>query len=129
MSDSQESLTDLYGITALVVLVAFVLFFFGGTLTRVFLSLFRGTYEPDGQNQQVDFSSVSEIFGYVPQIKLKAFPFPFLACNIDQIDQVSLEEPLRCRFPPLASQAPHRPPSLTLFGPLLLLRAGTRGLE
>jgi hypothetical protein len=51
------------------------------------MSLFRGVHEPDGQKQQIDFSCVPEIFLYVPQIKLKAFPFPFLACNIDTLDQ------------------------------------------
>jgi hypothetical protein len=26
------------------------------------------------------------VFAYVPQIKMKGFPFPFLACNIDRMD-------------------------------------------
>jgi hypothetical protein len=51
------------------------------------MSLFRGVHVPNGQKQQIDFSCVPEIFLYVPQIKLKAFPFPFLACNIDTLDQ------------------------------------------
>jgi hypothetical protein len=51
------------------------------------MSLFRGVHAPNGQKQQIDFSCVPEIFLYVPQIKLKAFPFPFLACNIDTLDQ------------------------------------------
>jgi hypothetical protein len=54
---------------------------------RLFLSLFRGVHAPDGQKQQIDFTCVPEIFLYVPQIKLKAFPFPFLACSIDTLDQ------------------------------------------
>jgi hypothetical protein len=61
--------------------------FFGGAGWRLFMSLFRGVHVPNGQKQQIDFSCVPEIFLYVPQIKLKAFPFPFLACNIDTLDQ------------------------------------------
>jgi hypothetical protein len=110
MDDSQEDLTDVYGWTALACLVSFVLIFFGGTVTRLFLSLFRGVHAPDGQKQEIDFSKsptagsvciimyrmkhtntmpgcVPEIFCYIPQIKLKSFPFPFLACNIDDMDQ------------------------------------------
>jgi hypothetical protein len=36
-----------------------------------------------------------EIFAFVPQIKVPGFPFPFLACDIDQIDQV---RPTRVAF-------------------------------
>lgn len=39
--------------------------------------------------QHIDFSSHPEIVAYIPQIKMPGFPFPFLACDIDSIDQVS----------------------------------------
>jgi hypothetical protein len=35
----------------------------------------------------------TEIYGYVPQLRVGGFPFPFLACDIDKIDQVC-----RCLF-------------------------------
>lgn len=39
--------------------------------------------------QYIDFSSRSDLVGYIPQIKsFDTSPFPFLACDIDSIDQV-----------------------------------------
>ena len=87
MSDSQRQLVDYYGWTALVVVVAYVVLAFGGGFLELFLSLFRGVYSPHGVVQHIDFSSNEEIFGYVPQIKLDEFPFPLLACDIDDIDR------------------------------------------
>jgi hypothetical protein len=40
-------------------------------------------------DQKIDFSSIKDIAAYVPQIKLKSFSFPFLACDIDGVDEVS----------------------------------------
>jgi hypothetical protein len=31
---------------------------------------------------------ITEIYGFVPQVSVGGFPFPFLACDIDKIDQV-----------------------------------------
>ena len=42
--------------------------------------------QPDGDSQNIEFSSDPDVFAYVPQIKIKGFPFPFLACDIDGID-------------------------------------------
>jgi hypothetical protein len=49
------------------------------------LRLFR--LQPEGDSQHIDFSSNPEIFAYVPQIKKIGQPFPYLACDIDDIDQ------------------------------------------
>jgi hypothetical protein len=49
------------------------------------LHLFR--LQPEGDSQHIDFSSNPEIFAYVPQIKKVGQPFPYLACDIDDIDQ------------------------------------------
>jgi hypothetical protein len=87
MNDSQETLTDTYGYTALAMLIGFIIIFFGSAIVVSFRSLFGGVYVPEGQDQHIDFSAYSEIFGYVPQIKWPGFPFQFLACDIDQIDQ------------------------------------------
>ena len=87
MTDSQETLTDTYGWTAVVVIVSFVLYYFGSAIVKFMMSWVMGVYEPKGQIQYIDFSSNVEIFAYVPQIKLIGFPFPFLACDIDRMDQ------------------------------------------
>ena len=41
-----------------------------------------------GLNQQKDFSNGIglETFGYVPQLTVPGFNFPFLICNVDDID-------------------------------------------
>jgi len=87
MTDSQERLTTIYGWTAVAVLCAFVVFFFGSAITNYILSWVRGVYVVKGQDQQIDFSSQEENLGYVPQIKEIGFPFPFLACDIDYIEK------------------------------------------
>ena len=43
--------------------------------------------QPEGDSQHIDFSSNPEIFAYVPQIKQIGQPFPYLVCDIDDIDQ------------------------------------------
>ena len=45
MTDSQEKLCWLYGLSSLVILVFFALLVFGGSLVRVTIGLFRGTYK------------------------------------------------------------------------------------
>ena len=45
MTDSQEKLCLLYGWSSLVILVFFVLLVFGGSLVRVTIGIFRGTYK------------------------------------------------------------------------------------
>jgi hypothetical protein len=82
MSDSQERLTDMYGYSALAILIGFIVFFFGHAIKQYILSFFRGVWRARGQSQKIDFSSNAEIFAYIPQVKLVGYPFPFLACNI-----------------------------------------------
>jgi len=52
-----------------------------GNLTHRFLVKTRGA------PQHIDFSSNPDIFAYVPQIKRVSQPFPYLVCDIDDIDQ------------------------------------------
>ena len=86
-SETSESLVALYSWTSLVYVIVFIGVLFGGSSVLFFKSFFQGTYQADGQNQRVDFSSLPEKAAYVPQIKLINRPFPYLACNIDQLDQ------------------------------------------
>jgi hypothetical protein len=51
------------------------------------LSFLIPRYSPEGDDQHIDFSSDPEIFAYVPQIKRNGFPFPFIVCDIDELDQ------------------------------------------
>jgi hypothetical protein len=53
-------------------------------MTEYCLSAFP---QPEGDSQNIDFSSKQEIFAYVPQLKFPGHPFPLLCCDIDEIDQ------------------------------------------
>lgn len=90
MTDSQETLTTIYGWTSVAVVVVFIVAFFGIAISRFLISWFRGVHEPEGQNQNIDYSSNVEIDAYVPMIKKGGFQFPFLACDIDNVDRVRL---------------------------------------
>lgn len=48
MSESQESLVSLYGITALVYLIGYIVLFFGTSIGNFLLSWFQGVYKPHG---------------------------------------------------------------------------------
>lgn len=85
--DTKETLISLYGYTALVYFIIFVVGIFGGSWVSWIMSFFRGEYKHDGQDQKVDFSSLTEKSAYVPQMKLIGRPFPYLACSIDFLDQ------------------------------------------
>jgi hypothetical protein len=57
-------------------------------VVKLTLSLVKGVYEPKGIDQRKDFSSGVgiETFGYIPSLEVNGFHFPFLACDIDDID-------------------------------------------
>lgn len=110
MTPNQETLVTLYGWTSLVVLIVFVLAVFGGTIFRYSLSWIRGMYkvrsiarfavvpvrsllmwsyrrsfiQPSGIDQKIDYSNVDEISAYVPQIRIRAFPWPLLCCDVNE---------------------------------------------
>lgn len=57
MQNSQETLTDLYGWTSVVAVTVYVLVYFGTAIFNALLSWIQGVYEPQGQEQHIDFSS------------------------------------------------------------------------
>lgn len=95
--DNSESLVDLYAWTSLIFTITFIIVYFGGSTIVFIKSFYKGTYQHDGQDQHVDFSSLKEKAAFVPQVKLINRPFPYLACNIDQLDQelVGWNDPAR----------------------------------
>eukprot|EP00566_Odontella_aurita_P015796 CAMPEP_0113596990 /NCGR_PEP_ID=MMETSP0015_2-20120614/40688_1 /TAXON_ID=2838 /ORGANISM="Odontella" /LENGTH=277 /DNA_ID=CAMNT_0000504657 /DNA_START=101 /DNA_END=934 /DNA_ORIENTATION=- /assembly_acc=CAM_ASM_000160 len=82
---NQESLTKIYGWSSVVALAVYVAFVFGGSVISNVLLLFRGSYSTNTKDSKIDFSTVQEIFAYVPQLDFP--PFPMLACDVDDIDQ------------------------------------------
>ena len=51
-----------------------------------FIALFLP--QPEGASQKVDFSCNPELVAYIPHVKLRRYPFPFLAANVDALDDV-----------------------------------------
>lgn len=68
-------------------MVVFLSVFVYRISSRVAMGYLHNTYEADGESQNIDFSSYPDIFAYVPQVKMKGFPFPLLACSVDKIDR------------------------------------------
>ena len=78
MTDSQERITLIYGWTSVAALIAFFVVGFGGIVMNFTSSLFGRRYIPTGKDQKIDFSSLPEVFAYVPNVRAPGFLFPFL---------------------------------------------------
>jgi len=87
MSDQQTWVTRIYGWTALVILIVAVIGLFAGGVYNFLLNQVRGYYSPDGDVQDIDFSSNVEIFAYVPQVVRGGQNLPFLCCDVDDFDE------------------------------------------
>lgn len=87
MDDDQELNSRIFGWTSTALIGIFIVFAFGGNLLRYLFSLFRGSYKPEGDDQQVDYSSVTTINGYIPQLRVGSYAYPLLACDIDDVNQ------------------------------------------
>lgn len=89
MTESQATITSLYGWTALVVVVIASLLFVKTILIPFVMSFFRGSYEPDGKDQDINFSKAKtrqEVEAYIPNLRDTGFSYPFLACYCDDLD-------------------------------------------
>jgi len=88
-STKQEFIVRLTGISSVVLLCVFVSLVLFKKIILMFISLFSSTYEPQGKNQECDYSelSSSENSLYIPQVKgLGLGAFPVLACDISHIE-------------------------------------------
>jgi len=90
MTPEQETVSNIYGITSLVVLGLVVLSFFW-SIFQGFMGLFKSSYSPCGAEQGINFSDVPSISSYVPQVESQVFSYPLLACSVDKIDVELLE--------------------------------------
>ena len=88
MTLGQENLTKIFGTFCVVVVAIYLVYALLRSSVKLFLSFVTGVYEPKGTDQRKDFSSSLgiESFGYIPSLEVAGFSFPFLACNIDDID-------------------------------------------
>lgn len=88
MTPSQWSLTRILGWTSLGLIILYLVGVLGRSILKNVLSYWKGVYSPSGVDQKKDFSSIISIetFGYIPQIHVPGFAFPFLACDVDGVD-------------------------------------------
>mmetsp|Transcript_12868 Transcript_12868/g.19940 ORF Transcript_12868/g.19940 Transcript_12868/m.19940 type:complete len:954 (+) Transcript_12868:123-2984(+) len=86
MTSGQEQLSKIYGWSTVVLLSVFVVTIFGRSLYKTVVGCFRGVYEPEGRDAQIDFQNVAGISVYIPQFKLGALQFPILACDVDHVN-------------------------------------------
>eukprot|EP00934_Nitzschia_sp_Nitz4_P009324 Nitzschia sp. Nitz4//scaffold13_size275219//14448//17225//NITZ4_000836-RA/size275219-processed-gene-0.67-mRNA-1//1//CDS//3329535900//9314//frame0 len=89
MTPSQEILTALYGYTSLVMVGIMTVVVLYNLLLPEVLAIFKSVYEPDGEDQNIPFSSVKhrqEVHGYIPQVRDPGFPHPLIACDLNGID-------------------------------------------
>eukprot|EP00557_Chaetoceros_sp_GSL56_P010713 CAMPEP_0176478664 /NCGR_PEP_ID=MMETSP0200_2-20121128/1309_1 /TAXON_ID=947934 /ORGANISM="Chaetoceros sp., Strain GSL56" /LENGTH=987 /DNA_ID=CAMNT_0017874621 /DNA_START=38 /DNA_END=3001 /DNA_ORIENTATION=- len=87
MSEDQRTISVIYGWTCVGFLIAYAVIAFGGNFVKLVISQFVGIYRPVGDDQKIDFSSMKDIDGYIPQVQTGSYAFPLLACNIDYINQ------------------------------------------
>ena len=86
MTEKQELLVNIYGITSLAVL-ALVLSFFVSLIFGACREHFRKTgHDSCGDDQGIAFSQVHSISAYVPQVSSTSYSYPLLACSVDGID-------------------------------------------
>lgn len=85
MTNEQEIVTNIYGWSAIGVMALIVLTFVYKWYNDC-MSMFHGTYEPCGEDMNINFSDVPSMSSYVPQVNSHIFSYPLLASNIDNID-------------------------------------------
>jgi len=97
MTESQNKLVTTYENASYTIyaIVGFVIL-----MTSIFIlrSYFVASYEPNGKEQGIPLSEVESMTAYIPQISCASSPYPYLACNIDDIeesDKFEWEDPLR----------------------------------
>jgi len=85
MTKDQESITEIFGWASVCVL-GIIFLRFAWFARKYFLSLFQATYEPQGKDNLINFSSVQDISCYIPQVVSKEFSYPLIASCVDGVD-------------------------------------------
>lgn len=85
MTEDQEIIANIYGWSAIGVIFIIMLSIVWKWYLA-FMTMFRGTYEPCGEDMGINFSDVPSMNSYVPEISSPVFAYPLLAANIDNID-------------------------------------------
>ena len=86
MDDEQTILVNVFGWISVGTTLILGYALFGERIIGWFKKTSRKYNSDSSKNQFIDFSCISEIYGYVPQMAHRAFEFPMLVCDIDGID-------------------------------------------
>jgi len=87
VTDSQESFSTFYRwVCVIVLLLVSVTLFFKIAINFV-ISLFCERCQSSAEVMNNTFSDIPERVGYVPKVNIPGYNFPFLICNIDNIDE------------------------------------------
>lgn len=87
MSPGQRTVTSVFGWLSVVAVITFFLGAFGHTAWTRFKTFFRGGIDESelGTDQNIDFSNLEKVSGYIPQIREPSLAFPLIICNIDEV--------------------------------------------
>ena len=86
MSPSQLKFAPIYGWCCVGVVVLVGATFLFRMFLKFILPLFSRTYKLQGKPMEEAFSEVHEICGYVPNVIIPGYLFPFLLCDVSNID-------------------------------------------
>ena len=90
-SDSQKEISSIYAYTSVLFLICYATLIYGGNILKSCFSCLCSKIGTEGNSdekmQNIDFTNVSEIFAYIPQIRVKGINQPLLLCDIDQLDE------------------------------------------
>jgi len=86
MNESQANIANFFGWIGFTVFVLGVVVLFYRVVFKPLRNFLFVTHKLSGNATNIKFSEVPEIFGYVPQMKLLAFPFPLILCDVRGIN-------------------------------------------
>jgi len=86
MDATQEKWVELFAWTSVGVTAIVAFAFLRSLLMSFIYPLFFKVYVPDGEATNEKFDDVHEIDAYIPMMKAKGFSFPFLLCDVNNID-------------------------------------------
>lgn len=87
MNGPQETFATLYGVTKVVILVLVSASIIIYSISKLFETLFCEGFPSSGKPTEKRFSDVPTICGFIPQVHVDGYQFPFLLCDIDSVHQ------------------------------------------
>ena len=87
MTSEQTDVVDGIGWTGFAIFLGFFGIKLFLLLVTYLKSFVTGSYDPSGEDKEIDFSSCEEISGYIPELKCPQFTFPLIAAsNWESVD-------------------------------------------